>query len=183
MLRRFFEVDASANPLVLVFEDLHIAPDDTLDLVHFLIDSLREAPVLIVVVARPELLARRADWARAGGGRQARLELSPLTPDDAAKLMMHLLEPTGDPPDELVDAAVEMAGGSPYLLEQMVRTFHDAGTLTVEKDGTWAVHLDKLDDAQLPLSVDDAISAGSQRSHPPSGACSRWHRRWEESSG
>jgi tetratricopeptide (TPR) repeat protein len=159
VLRRFFEVDAESHPLILTFEDLHWAPDDTIDLVHYLLSSLSDAPILVVIVARPELLARKADWARAGGERHTRVELSPLSADDAAQLMLHLLEPTGDVPDELVDAAVDMAGGSPYLLEQMVRTFHEAGTLTIEPDGKWAVHLDKLDAAELPLSVEDAISA------------------------
>jgi len=159
VLRRFFEVDGQANPLILTFEDLHWAPTDTLELLQYLLGSLTDAPILLVTVARPELLAKQADWMKSGGDRHQRIELSPLAPDDAASLMMELLEPTGDPPDELVDAAVDMAGGSPYLLEQIVRSFHDNDTLTVEEDGTWKVHLDRLEDAQLPLSIEDAISA------------------------
>lgn len=158
VLRRFFEVDAEKSPLILTFEDLHWAADDTLTLVHYLIASISDAPVLMINVARPEMLARRPDWLEAGAGH-TKIELAPLAPDDAAKLMMHLLEPTGDPPEELVDAAVDMAGGSPYLLEQMVRTFFDSGTLSVKPEGGWAVDLARLDDAQLPLTVDDAIGA------------------------
>lgn len=158
VLRRFFEVDAERSPLVLTFEDLHWAQDDSLALVQYLIETLADAPVLILCTARPELLARGATLPR-NGGRHLKLEISPLGADDAAQLMMNLLAPTGDPPDDLVDAAVDMAGGSPYLLEQMVRTFHDNGTLSAQPDGTWTVDLARLDDAQLPLSVDDAISA------------------------
>jgi len=157
VLRRFFEVDARRTPLVLTFEDLHWCQDDGLDLVQYLLGSLREAPVLLVCVARPELLARRAEWGRAS--HHTRLELTPLSPDDAAQLMYKLLEPAGDVPDELIDAAVDIAGGSPYLLEQMVRAFFDSGTLRKEDDGTWSTHLDRLDEAQLPLTVEDAISA------------------------
>ena len=159
VLRRFFEVDAEKSPLVLTFEDLHWAHDDSLDLVQYLAGTLADAPILLVCTARPELLARRADWLRAGGKRHRRLELSPLGADDAAQMMINLLAPTGDPPDEMVDAGVDMAGGSPYLLEQMVRTFHEARVLVTQSDGTWGVDLDRLEDAQLPLSVDDAISA------------------------
>ena len=159
VLRRFFEVDAEKSALVLSFEDLHWGHDDSLDLAQYLIESLADAPILILCTARPELLARRAGWTKAGGARHLRLELSPLAPDDAAQLMVNLLAPTGEPPEEMVDAGVDIAGGSPYLLEQMVRTFHDAGALTVLPDGVWAVDLDRLDDAELPLSVDDAISA------------------------
>ncbi|MEM9075171.1 MAG: AAA family ATPase, partial [Myxococcota bacterium] len=156
VLRKFFEVDASKQPIILAFEDLHWAQDDGLELVHYLADTLRDAPILVVCVARPELLARRADWAAASNHHK--LELSPLSPDDAGTLMERLLEPAGEVPSELVDAAVDVAGGSPYLLEQMVGAFFDSGTLSRADQG-WEVHLDKLDDAQLPLTVEDAISA------------------------
>jgi tetratricopeptide (TPR) repeat protein len=158
VLRRFFEIDASQSALVLAFEDLHLANDDSLDLIHSLIDSMHGAPVLMIVTGRPELFTRRPDWAE-GNPRHQSLELAPLRPDDAAQMMLHLLEPTGDPPEELVDAAVDMAGGNPYLLEQMVRTYLASGTLVPKDDGTWEVDLSRLDDAQLPLSVDDAIAA------------------------
>ncbi len=157
VLRKFFEVDAQKHPLVLTFEDLHWAQDDGLQLVHYLIEALRDAPILIVVEARPELLARQSDWVR--GDNHRKMELSPLNPDDAATLMLKLLEPIqGEVPDDLVDAAVDVASGSPYLLEQMVRAFFESGTLT-EDQGRWDVHLDKLESAQLPLTVEDAISA------------------------
>ncbi|NOY92428.1 MAG: tetratricopeptide repeat protein [Deltaproteobacteria bacterium] len=157
VLRRFLELDARDRPMVLAFEDLHWAHDDSLELLRYLTASLRGCPVLIVATARPELLARRADWLDSPS--HTRLELSPLSPDDAAQLMLKLLDKTGDPPEELVDAAVEMAGGSPYLLQQMLRAFFDAGVLRVEQDANWSVALDKLDDAHLPLTVEDAISA------------------------
>jgi tetratricopeptide (TPR) repeat protein len=159
VLRRFFEVDAENHPLILTFEDLHWATDDTLELVAYLTSTLASAPVLLVHVARPELLARQSDWLSHGGAAHTRLDLGPLGADDAAMLMQRLLAPTGDPPQELVDAGVDMAGGSPYLLEQMVRTFQTSGTVVPRGDGTWAVDLSRLDDAQLPLTVEDAISA------------------------
>ena len=158
VLRRFLELDARERPMVLAFEDLHWAHDDSLDLLRYLTASLRGCPVLIVATARPELLARRADWLERNEAH-TRLELSPLTPDDAAQLMLKLLDKTGDPPAELIDAAVDMAGGSPYLLQEMLRAFFDAGVLRVEEDATWSVDLQKLDDAHLPLTVEDAISA------------------------
>ncbi len=157
VLRRFVEADAQHGPLILTFEDLHWAHDETLDLVRYLTASASDAPVLFIVSARPELLTRRPDWTDAD--RHRRIELAPLGAEDAGKLVRHLLAPVDQPPDELVEAAVEMAGGSPYLLEQMVRTFLESGTLIAREDGRWDVDLDRLDDAHLPLSVDDAIAA------------------------
>lgn len=157
VLRRFLEADAAEGPIVLTFEQLHWAHDETLDLVRYLSDSLTDAPVLLVVSARPELLTRRPTWTE--GPRHRRIELAPLGPEDAGQLVLKMLAPVPDPPDELVEAAVDMAGGSPYLLEQMVRTFLESGTLVPQGDGSWRVDLDRLDDAHLPLSVDDAIAA------------------------
>lgn len=158
VLRRFFEVDAEAAPLVLTFEDLHHATEDALGLVHYLLSTVSHAPILIVNTARPDLLARRANWFQ-GHAKHTRIDVGPLGADDAALLMQKLLAPTGaEPPGELVDAAVDMAAGSPYLLEQTVRTYFDSGTLAAREDGSWAVDLSRLDEAQLPLTVDDAVA-------------------------
>lgn len=157
VLRRFLEVDASSGPLILTFEQLHWAHDETLDLVRYLAGTLSDAPILLLVSARPELLTRRPDWTE--GTNHRRIELAPLSPDDAGQMVLGLLASVEDPPDELVEAAVDMAGGSPYLLEQMVRTFVTSGTLVPQEDGSWTVDLERLDDVRLPLSVDDAIAA------------------------
>lgn len=162
VLRRFFEIDAHAWPLVLVLEDLHHASDDTLALVRTLIESMHDAPCLVILTARPELLQRRPDWfdhAPSTAARHLRIELAPLGAEEAAQLMLHLLDRTGDAPEALVEAAVDLAAGSPQLLEQMVRIYFEKGTLEVLPDGRWAAHLDRLEGADLPLSIDDAIAA------------------------
>src|SRR5690606_22322800 len=128
-----------------------------LDLVRYLAQSATGAPIVLLVTAAPELLTRRTDWDAIP--RHRRIELGPLGMDEASALMRELLAPTGAPPEEMVEAAVDMAGGSPYLLEQMVRAFLEAGTVVPREDGSWSVDLERLEDASLPLSVDDAIAA------------------------
>ena len=56
------------NPLVLVFEDIHWADQGMLDLIEHLGQWVR-APVLILCLARDELLERRPGW---GGGASRR---------------------------------------------------------------------------------------------------------------
>ena len=74
------------QPLVLVFEDVHWAEEPLLDVIEHLARALRDAPVLIVCVARPDLLELRPSW---GGGnpRAAALELAPLTPEESEELV------------------------------------------------------------------------------------------------
>lgn len=156
VLRHFFEAD---SPNVLVFDDLASARDESLDLLAHLVDALR-APVLVVCVARPELGARRDDWARHGGARHSTITLGPLDDESAAEVMEELLEPCGDDEavDDLVDSACMLAGGNPALLERMVRIFHDMGVLQAEDD-RWLVHPERLAEVKLPLTVEDAIQA------------------------
>ncbi|MCB9591553.1 MAG: tetratricopeptide repeat protein [Sandaracinaceae bacterium] len=165
VFRTFLEADAKNGPMILTFEQLENAHDEVLDLIQYLGDSLTDAPVLLVAAARPELLTRRPRWG--SGSRHHRIELTPLDAEHAGAMVRALLAPTGSPPDDLVDAAVETAGGSPYLLEQMVRTFLDTETLMPREDGSWEVDLDRLEDAELPLSVDDAIAARISSMTPP----------------
>ncbi len=55
---------AEAQPLVLVFEDVHWAEEPLLGVVEHLARALRDSPVLIVCVARPDLLETAADLGR-----------------------------------------------------------------------------------------------------------------------
>src|SRR4029450_6286996 len=65
-VRRFLEVLAARDPLVVVVDDLHWAQPALLDLLEQVVALAREAPILLVAVARPELLEQRPGWS---GGR------------------------------------------------------------------------------------------------------------------
>ena len=176
VIKRFLEADAGAQsstagvageprgPIVLVFDDLHWAHEESLDLLSYLIDGLR-APILLLCVARPEMLARRDGWLRTGGSRHKAIELSPLSEHDASVVMQDLLAPCGDDPavEELIDAACTLAGGNPALLERMVRIFLDMGVLEVKdefaEEEAWTVHPERLAQVRLPLTVEDAVQA------------------------
>jgi tetratricopeptide (TPR) repeat protein len=154
----------SRGPSVLVFDDLHHAHDESLDLLGHLTDTL-DGPVLVLCLARPEMVARRDDWAKHGGVRHKFVELSPLSETDSARVMEELLVPCGEVEglEELVDAACTLAGGNPALLERMVHIFHDMGVIEVKDEFAevegWAIHPERLSEVKLPLTVEDAIQA------------------------
>ncbi|HEU4538070.1 MAG TPA: tetratricopeptide repeat protein, partial [Polyangiaceae bacterium] len=157
----FFEADAAAAPLVLVFEDAHEASRDSLDLISYLVEHLR-GPTLLVCVGRNELLARADGFAELAAGRHRLLELDPLTEPEAVSVAHALLAPTGEPPEALVEAACSVAGGNPSLLERMVRVFQDTGVLVPDGEHPgpgWRVDLGRLASVRLPLTVDDAVEA------------------------
>ena len=61
-VRRFFEALAARRPLVVVLEDIHWAEPTLLDLVEYLGAWASEAPILVLCLARPDLLDKRPGW-------------------------------------------------------------------------------------------------------------------------
>jgi len=166
VFKAFIEADAAHTPMCLVFEDLHYAHDDALMLLRYLVEYL-SGPILVILTARPELLQRNEEWVRAGEPRHQILELTTLRDADAEAMMEALLAPVretaGRVPQELVDAALGFAGGNPALLEQMVRIYHDTGVIeevnVLSEEPSWQVHLERLETARLPLTIEDAVDA------------------------
>jgi class 3 adenylate cyclase/tetratricopeptide (TPR) repeat protein len=123
--RRFFEAMAERRPLVMVFEDLHWADDALLDFVDELVDWAGGVPLLVLVTARPELLARRPGW---GGGKPnaVTISLSPLSDEETARLVRSLLG-RSLLPVETQTALLERAGGNPLYAEEFVALVQERG--------------------------------------------------------
>ena len=171
ILQRLVDLDARAGggQLVLVFDDMHHAHADA----HALLLELASgaaSPVLFVVAGRPELLARHDGWSHSQKLARTWLELGPLDDADSERVMRELLAPAAaetneqiEALDELVDYGTGLAHGNPALLEQMVHVFHDMGVLTSEDPfseyETWTIHPERMDEARLPLTVEDAVFA------------------------
>ncbi|HEY6078255.1 MAG TPA: tetratricopeptide repeat protein [Polyangiaceae bacterium] len=164
VVRSFFESDAAQRPLCLVLEDLHASDGDSLELIGHLLEHGR-GPLLIICLTRAELLSRYEGFRELGGSRHDLLELGPVSAESATRILRELLVPCeGGPPQRLVEAALGMSGGTPGLMEAMVRVFFEAGVLAEGKpEGgqhpPWRVDLDRLQSARLPLTVEDAVLA------------------------
>jgi class 3 adenylate cyclase/tetratricopeptide (TPR) repeat protein len=152
--RRFFEHLAERSPLVLVFEDLHWADDGLLDFIDYLVEWAGGVRLLVVCIARPELLTRRPGW---GGGKPnaTTLSLSPLSRAETARLVAALLE-QAVLPAELQTALLERAEGNPLYAEEYVRMLQDRGFLRRE-NGTW--RFEQTEDLPLPESVQGIVAA------------------------
>jgi tetratricopeptide (TPR) repeat protein len=159
VLRRFLELDAERTPLVLAFDDLHLADDDSLTLLAELAEGLGGSPVLLVAAARPELFVRRPGWG-SGTADHSRLDVPPLTRPESEKLLRGLLAKAEPLPRDLVEDACELTRGNPFFIEELVRVFHANGTVQPSADGTkWRVDSQRALEASLPMSVEEAIQA------------------------
>jgi class 3 adenylate cyclase/tetratricopeptide (TPR) repeat protein len=124
-LRRFLEALARQKPLCLLLEDIHWADDALLDLIEFLASRAREAPLLIVTQARPELLQKRPNW---GGGVRAytSLAIEPLSQDAARELILALCRER-DVPEKLAAEVGRGASGNPLFAEELVAMIAERG--------------------------------------------------------
>ena len=156
-LRRFIELDATAGPLVLVLDDLQWADDETLAIINDLASNLGGSPVVMLAAARPEMLVRSSGWAD-GAVDHTRIDLRNLEADDAEQMFRNLLVKCRDVPEDTVQNAVEMTGGNPAFLEQLVRLFMDNGTLDAT-GAVWRLDPDKAAETELPISIEEAIEA------------------------
>ena len=104
---------------MLCFEDIHWAEEPLLDLIEQLAERAKDAPLLIVCLARPELLDVRPSW---GGGRlrSAAIELQPLNGDESATLVDALLADENLSPAQRA-AVLAKAEGNPLFVEETVR--------------------------------------------------------------
>jgi class 3 adenylate cyclase/tetratricopeptide (TPR) repeat protein len=141
---RWAEQLAEAQPLVLVFEDIHWAEEPLLDVIEHLARSLRDAPVVIVALARPELLDARPSWG--GGIRSASaIDLAPLGGSDSEDLVAALLNHAEVPAAQLA-LVLERAEGNPLFLEEIARALRDgAGGLQSVPDSLQALIAARID--------------------------------------
>jgi class 3 adenylate cyclase/tetratricopeptide (TPR) repeat protein len=118
---------ADLQPLVLVFEDVHWAEEPMLDMIEHLGSSVRDVPLLILCLARPDLLDERPAW---GGGkvRATAIELEPLPRQDGARLLAALAESESVVLTEKQrDAVLDTTEGNPLFIEETVRMFLESG--------------------------------------------------------
>ena len=114
---------AQEQPLVLIFEDIHWAEEPLLELIEHLVTWVREAPLLVISLARPELLDIRPGW---GGGRvrATAIELEPLAPSESEALVDALDGSLSAAERQEVLAKTE---GNPLYLEETVRMLTEEG--------------------------------------------------------
>jgi tetratricopeptide (TPR) repeat protein len=114
--RRLLEALARLRQLVVVFDDVHWAEPAFLDLIERVATLAKDAPLLLLCLARPELLDERPGW---GGGHvnAATIVLEPLSDEDSGALVGHLARDAGDEERKRIAGAAE---GNPLFIEQIV---------------------------------------------------------------
>ena len=158
-IRRFLEARGRDRPVVVVFDDIHWGEPTFLDLVEHIADWSRDAAILLLCMARPDLLDVRGGWA--GGKTNATtISLAPLSETECAELVDHLLG-SSDLPQEVRTRITGVAEGNPLFVEEMLRMLIDDGLLT--RDGERWMPAGDLADVSVPPTISALLSARLDR--------------------
>ncbi|HEX6579743.1 MAG TPA: adenylate/guanylate cyclase domain-containing protein [Actinomycetota bacterium] len=153
-VRSFLEAVAETAPLALVFDDIHWGEPTFLDLIEHITGWAREAPILMLCVARPELLEERAGWGR--GNNATTISLEPLSDDECDDLIGNLLGRAALP-EEARDRILAAAEGTPLFVEEMLSMLIDDGSLA--RDGDRWVATGPLVDLRVPPTIQALLAA------------------------
>ena len=152
--RTYFERITGHGMVVLLLEDLHWADSGMLDFIDHVLDWSLNVPILIVTLARPELLDTRPGW---GAGRRnfLALDLQPL--DDAA--MRELLGGlVSGLPEPAIRSIVTRAEGIPLYAVETIRMLVADGRLVERDDGRFEP-AGELGDLTIPETLHALIAA------------------------
>lgn len=148
--RFLLEVRALHTPVVVTFDNVQWSSDEPLDFIESLPSTLTDLPVLIIAIARPELLERRPRWG-GGGGNTTTVQLGPLTGDQTQTLVTQILDGPIDP--GVTGAIEERTEGNPYFVIELIRMVVEDDVL-VRRDGRW-----QFQAAPEALTLPDTVHA------------------------
>ena len=154
--RKLLEAVAAKTPVVCVFDDIHWGEETFLDLVEHVADLSRDAPILLLCMARPELLDRRTGWA-GGKVNATSVLLDPLGPEETGRL----IETLAHLDDDLRVRILEAAEGNPLFVEEMVALAEASGggavTVPPTIQALLAARLDQLDASERSVLERGAV--------------------------
>ncbi len=155
--RTLFERIAERGTTVLVFEDIHWADPALLDFVELLPEWSLNHRILVITLARPDLLDRRPGWGQGRRGSVS-LHLGPLADIDMRLLVDGMAPGVAG---EIRDTIVDRAAGIPLYAVEMLRMMIAGGDL-VEAGGVYSF-TGVLSDLAVPESLQAVIGARIDR--------------------
>jgi class 3 adenylate cyclase len=158
--RRLVEALANEQPTLLVFEDIHWADAGMLDLLEVFASRVREVPLLLLALARPELLERRPAW---GGGLPGytALPVEALSEEHAKELATQVLLQMQKPGRQSGEIGL-VGEGNPLFIEELAASVAEHATSTAAElpttiRGIVSARLDGLPPGERAVLLDAAV--------------------------
>ncbi|MGY1688084.1 ATP-binding protein [Geodermatophilus sp. SYSU D00867] len=161
-IRRYLETLAATGPLVVLFDDVHWGEPTFLQLLQYLADWTGRAPLLVVCLARGQLLDERPDWTTPRTNAEI-VFLRPLDAEETRQLVEGLVG--GGHVDAEAEARIDaVAEGNPLFVEEMLRMLADSGELRFES-GRWVMDRSVVR-MPIPTTIQALMSARLERLEP-----------------
>ncbi len=158
-IRKLLELVAVRQPVVVVFDDIQWGEPTFLQLLEYLADWSVRAPILVVCLARRELLDDRPEWAMSRPDAEV-VVLQPLSSELTRQLVHGLIG--SDRVDGEAEARISaVAEGNPLFVEEMLRMLADSGGLRLEA-GSWVLD-PSLVHVPIPSTIQALMSARLER--------------------
>jgi class 3 adenylate cyclase/tetratricopeptide (TPR) repeat protein len=158
-IRKLLERLAADRPLIAIFDDIHWAEPTFLDLLEYLPSFSTGAPILILALARPELLEARPGWTSSVRAAES-LVLDALGEAESRELIENLLEQPRLSHD-IEERIASAAQGNPLFLEEMLRMLVDDGF--VQRTGGDWVASTAIEEISLPPTIRALLAARLDR--------------------
>jgi class 3 adenylate cyclase/tetratricopeptide (TPR) repeat protein len=163
-MRDLFARLSQTRPLVIVIDDLHWSDKSSIELLESLFRLAEKERVLFIHLFRPdheETGQRILDTCKARPSlHSVEIPLDPLGPRKSEILIANVLNFRGGH-HTVVDQIIQRAGGNPYFIEEVVRSFIDEGAVVV-KGGKLEV-TPKLNQVTIPNTINDVLMARIDR--------------------
>ena len=127
----FFSAIADDDPVAIFLEDIQWADNASLDLLEHLGRVCADKPIVLICLARPELLERRPQWTM-DVSHHARMDLMPLSHDASVELVEQILRRMSAIPDDLMETIIAGTDGNPLAIEERILLLRDWGVLSVD---------------------------------------------------
>jgi predicted ATPase/class 3 adenylate cyclase len=154
-IRKLFEALAQRRPLVVVFDDLQWAEPTFIELIGYLAELTRDAPILLLCMARPEIYDSHPSW---GGGKlnATSMLLEPLDDGDCRRLIANLLG-RGPPPVDVEAWVAVAAEGNALFAEELLAMLVD-DELLAWNGHRWVATGDLLE-LPVPQTINTLLAA------------------------
>jgi tetratricopeptide (TPR) repeat protein len=120
------------HPVILVVDDLHLADDASLAVLHLVMRRATGQMIMVLLIARPGELANSPQAARLRESGESlgirEIELAPLSAEESADLLSALVPPDEPQPSASARRALlRAAGGFPMVLELLTQDWQAHG--------------------------------------------------------
>jgi predicted ATPase/class 3 adenylate cyclase len=168
-IKVFLKEMTKVKPIVLYFEDMHWIDPESLDLILFLLDTLKDESIIFLFETRPEketgFYKIRQAVQMMYKNRYTDIRVPPLIANDVTTLVQNLLN-ISDFPKTLLSLIIEKSEGNPFYIEEIIRSLIDQGMLARSGE-SWQFISDVLM-FEVPDTVEAVIRSRIDRlSHMP----------------